>query len=175
MHKKVITAILFLIFAIESKSQVGFEINLRSFKTLDSSKYANVFSFLSRYNKLEVGDTIIIKYDFNKESCWNALDLKDDEYIFQIIKQKRNYITVYSTNRLKLIVFQLHEKGKKFNKVISRDLDIKEDSSNYLFKTLIKRRTKCGSSIIILPDGRYFVNTSDPHFELLSFELKNGH
>ena len=53
--------------------------------TLTEENYTLVLKALANLDNKTSNDTIIIKYDYEKESCWNRLDKQDDNYIKTII------------------------------------------------------------------------------------------
>ena len=53
---------------------------------LSDLKFQRLKDFLFASTNSVVNDTIIIKYDYNNESCWEILDLKDD--LIEVIIRK---------------------------------------------------------------------------------------
>ena len=125
----------------------------------------NIIKF---YSNGEIRDTIIIKYEYNNESCWDILDQHGDDYIRGIIKSKQSRIYENLKHRNNISVLTFREEGTNFNKVIAWDSTIIVDNNHRLYDLLFFDRSICGNSIIILPDKRYILTRSDSHFSSLS-------
>lgn len=132
-------------------------------------EFNNLKQLLSDLSKLPVKDTLFIKYDFNRETCWDMTDQKDDVYIRDMIQFAQQRVQETSIKRPGVSIFRLREKGNSINKLISRDGSILIDIHKKIFHLLFKKRSLCGSSIIILPDRRFILLRSDPHMEVLNF------
>lgn len=59
-----------------------FDDNNRIYKgQLSESAFNTLSQFLTANSNSKLKDTIIIKYNYNNETCWDLLDTKDDIYI----------------------------------------------------------------------------------------------
>lgn len=125
--------------------------------------------YLTQITKSTLKDTIIIKYDYNHESCWDMLDQKDDTYIMNIVTKRKEKIQDVVRTRQNVSVFNFREPGNSFNKIKKWDNSIILDSSKYLLNLLFQKRYICGNSIIVMSDKRFVFMPSDPHFEALDF------
>ena len=112
-------------------------------------------------------DTIIIKYDYNNESCWELLDQKDDNYIQGFVTRHKQRVETLLTTRPNVSVFEFREPGNNINKIKKWDSSIIIDSTRQLMNLLFKERSTCGNSIIVLPDRRFIFIRSDSHSEVL--------
>ncbi len=128
--------------------------------------------FLTSFTNSKLNDTIIIKYDFNRETCWSILDQNNDEYIMSFVTRRKQRVQQVSTARPNVSVFNFREPGNDLNKIIKWDSSIIIDSSKQLFNLLFKERCTCGSSIIILPDKKFVFLRSDSHSEILDLTQK---
>ncbi|RYG50842.1 MAG: hypothetical protein EOO01_09785 [Chitinophagaceae bacterium] len=138
-------------------------------RTLDPAGLATLKSFLAKHSSSRIQDTILIKYDFNKESCWDVLDTQSDEQVKQVLEQHGSWVKTAVESRPFISVFEFREPGNKINKLKKWDQHIMIDSTRELYKLVFNKKTTCGSSAIILPDGRFIVVHSDAHFEALIF------
>ncbi len=134
---------------------------------LDESAYRSLRQILSAHAPAGLKDTILIKYDYNNESCWNFLDTKDDNHIRGFITRGNERILNVSKSRPHVSVFQFREPGKNLNKIKRWNTAIIVDSSRQLFQLLFKKRSICGNSIAVLPDRRFVFLRSDSHSEVL--------
>lgn len=128
--------------------------------------------FLQPYTTSKLNDTLIIKYDFNKDDCWHITDQRKDEYIQQLILSSKQRIQTAALTRPNVSIFRFREPGNNLNKLIKWDESILIDSTRQLYQLLFKKRTECGSSIIIFPDKRFILLYSDSHFEALDLSKK---
>lgn len=48
---------------------------------LSDSTYNTLKLFLVKTTSKKLYDILLIKYDYNNETCWDLLDQKDDDYI----------------------------------------------------------------------------------------------
>jgi hypothetical protein len=138
----------------EHKVQTGF---------LNNADFEALAQMLSRYTGTAPADTILIKYDYNNESCWDLLDQKDENHIRGFINRNNSRILNVSASRKNVSAFQFREPGKNLNKLKSWNNSIIVDSSKQLYQLLFKKRATCGSSIAVLPDKRYVLIRSDSH------------
>lgn len=134
---------------------------------LEKQEYAELKNYMVSKN-LKVKDTIFIKYDFDQENCWNALDAKNKKYISQVIKNFQDHIAEFNSSFETAVAYNFREPGKKFNKLKLWDDTIIIDDREILKKLIFKEKIQCGSSAVIFPDGSYQIYESDPHFELIS-------
>lgn len=132
--------------------------------SLTNSQLDSLKTFLTN-SAFEPRDTIFIKFDFNHESCWEALDNQSDEYINRVVSNSQNSIRSKMANRPNVSIYQYKQSGKAFNKLKHWNTDIKTDSSGYIRKLLFKEKTACGTSAIITPGGKFLLIKSDSHFE----------
>jgi len=129
-------------------------------------KVENIKNYLSVLSNKPVKDTVIIKYDFNYESCWNTLDQQTDLYINNIILSTNDFISKYKIAHPGTSVYQIKEGGKNFNKIVLWNNKILTDGG-YLRKNIFTRKTICGTSLILYPDGSHKFFYSDSHFMAL--------
>jgi hypothetical protein len=135
----------------------------RNVVSLSKEDHDQLLKFLSKYQS-RLNDTVIIKYDFNHETCWDRLDVQTDDYIKRVENGFNERIVKAIKERPAISVFHFRETGNDFNKYVKRNADIIIDSSGLIKKLLFDRRTVCGSSAIILPGGRSVILKSDSHF-----------
>ena len=105
------------------------------FLDLTETDFKALQKFLVSKN-LEVRDTIFIKYDYNRESCWNFLDTQDNERITNVMTRFQKHISDFNANHQGAIAFNFREPGKTFNKLKLRDETIIIDDELFL-KNLI--------------------------------------
>ena len=134
---------------------------------LDDSVYNAVKQYLVNTTSQTLKDTILIKYDYNNETCWDNLDQKEDDHIMGFVTRHQQRIQYVRATRPNVSVFDFREPGKRLNKIKKYDQSIIIDSSKRLFNILFKERCTCGSSIMIMPDKRYVFLRSDSHSEIL--------
>ena len=139
---------------------------------VSDSIYRQVKAYLSSLSTGTLQDTIIIKYDFNRESCWNMLDRQTDVYIKNVILQQQQRIQRTLMARPGISVFSFREAGNKINKLKKWDQTILIDQSGNLRKWLFTKKRICGSAIILFPDGHFVYFEVDPHFEALDYKVK---
>ena len=137
---------------------------------LNESEYKFLKYALEKYSREIVNDTIILKYDFNRESCWDMLDRQSDSYIQSVIRHRQLFIQQQSLSRKSVSVLRFRERGNSFNKLIDWDGTILVDQKKEIYKALFKKRSSiCGTSAIVLPDRRVVIVFSDSHFEALTY------
>jgi len=140
---------------------------------LRDSTFTVLKQYLTNTTNLKLKDTIIIKYNYNNETCWNILDQKEDSYIMSFVTgYKERVQRRVLAARQNVSVFNFRELGNKLNKIIKWDNSILIDSSKQLFNLLFKERCICGSSIIALPDKRFIFLRSDSHTDVLNLTQK---
>ena len=143
--------------------------NKVSSEKLSDSTFANLKQFLTSITKTQLKDTIIIKYDYNNETCWDELDKRSDDNVKSFITWNQERVKSLLALRDNVSIFAFREPGNKLNKIKKWDKSIIIDSDRYLFNLLFKERSTCGNSIIVLPDGRYVFVRSDSHSEAMEY------
>lgn len=139
---------------------------------LSNSTFIALKQYLSNTTSSKLKDTIIIKYDYNYETCWDILDQREDDYIMGFVTRSREIVQQVLASRQNVSVFKFREPGRRLNKIKKFDNSIIIDSSKQLFNLLFKERCTCGSSIIIMPDKRFIFLCSDSHFKILELTQK---
>ncbi|MBB6239721.1 hypothetical protein HDC90_004380 [Pedobacter sp. AK013] len=134
--------------------------------TLTDSQVDSLHLFLKQNERLALKDTIIIKYDFNKDVCWKDLSYQNAEFLNNVRWAFQKNILEKAEARPKVAIYQYREEGKSFSPVKSKGLEIETDSG-FLRKLLFKEVTSCGTSAIILPNGKFLLVKSDPQFSAL--------
>lgn len=137
---------------------------------LSDSTFNILKDFLRNYSKLK--DTLIIKYDYNYESCWSLLDQSNDAKIMSIVNSNKEQLNEAVKVRENISVFNFREPGKSFNKIKEWNSLIIVDSSKQLYNLIFSERNTCGNSIVVLPDKRFVFIRSDSHFEALDLNQK---
>lgn len=172
-HITSLIAILFLtescnssrLYRLEDKNKI-------SHGQLSESTFNTLKQFLTTTSNATLKDTIIIKYDFNNETCWDLLDQKDDNYIMGFVARHQDRVQQVLNTRQNVSVFNFREPGNNLNKIIKWDKSIMIDSSKQLFNLLFKDRATCGSSVIVMPDKQFIFIFSDSHLEALDMTQK---
>jgi len=139
---------------------------------LNDTTFTALIKYLTTTTNSKLKDTIIIKYDYNKETCWDNLDEKEDEYIMGFVRRHKERVQKVFAIRKNVSVFDFREPGNNLNKIKKWDSSIIIDSSKQLFNLLFKERCTCGSSIIVMPDKRFIFLRSDSHSEALDLTQK---
>ncbi|MDF3076681.1 MAG: hypothetical protein K0S09_570 [Sphingobacteriaceae bacterium] len=132
--------------------------------TLADSTYNSLRQLLSNKIVSPIKDTIIIKYDYNNESCWNLLDQQDDSYIQGFLTRSKERAQTLLLTRPNASVLNFREPGNNLNKLKKWDSTIIIDDSKQLMNLLFKDKATCGNSIIVVPDKRFVFIRSDSHF-----------
>lgn len=140
---------------------------------LTQQEFQDLKTYLLSKNVV-VKDTIIIKYDFNRESCWNNLDDQDDSYIKRVMTNFQNHILDFNKKHSGAIAINFREPGKNLNKLKLWDKTIITDDNLFLKGLIFKKKKMCGNSAIIMNDGSYVIRYSDPHFNLLDAVKKKN-
>jgi hypothetical protein len=140
--------------------------------TLTDAQIDSLHSFLKQNERLVLKDTIIIKYDFNKDGCWNDLSYQNAEFLNNVRWTFQKNILEKAEARPKVAIYQYRELGESFSPVKSKGLEIETDPG-FLKKLLFKENTSCGTSAIILPDGKFLLVKSDPQFSALLLNAKD--
>lgn len=136
---------------------------------LSDSTFAYLKQYLTSITKTQLKDTIIIKYDYNNETCWDELDKRSDDYVIPFITANQERVKSILALRNNVSIFTFREPGDNFNKIKKWDKSIVIDSDRYLLNLLFKERSTCGNSIIVLPDRRYVFIRSDSHSEAMEY------
>ncbi len=138
-------------------------------RQLNPSEFDLLKNELKKYSFGQIQDTIIIKYEYDRESCWNNLDQQNDEYIKTVISERQNFVLEQVSKRKNLSFFHFKEPGKNFNKIISWDNRVLTDTAGVLKNLYFPKSNFCGNSAIILPDGKMIFIKSDAHFDALKW------
>ena len=139
---------------------------------LRDSNFIALKQILTNATSSNLKDTILIKYDYNNETCWNILDQKDDDHIMGFVTRHKERVQKVLSTRQNVSVFEFREPGNSLNKIKKWDNSIIIDSSKQLFNLLFKERYTCGSSIMVMPDKRFVFIRSDSHSEILDLTQK---
>jgi len=169
MKIKIITTLAFLticmiIFSCAELKLYG--TNKEQSGVYELAKVDSIRNYLFNASGSVVKDTIIIKYDFNNDDCWNMLDQQSNEYISNVVNGMNLYIAAYQNAHPKSSVYQFREKGKNFNKLKLRNKNIIIDNG-FLRKNIFNTLATCGTSLKLYPDGHYQFIYSDSHFAAL--------
>lgn len=139
---------------------------------LNDTVFNELRHYLKEHTSSTIKDTIIIKYDYNNETCWNRLDEREDENIMGFVKRKQQAMEQMLTTRKNVSSFNFREPGENLNKLKLWDSTIIIDSSKQLYHLLFMRNYNCGNSILVLPDKRFIYILSDPHSEIFYLTSK---
>jgi hypothetical protein len=134
---------------------------------LDDASNTSLRQFLASRATSSLKDTIIIKYDYNNESCWELLDQKDDNYMQGFVTRHKERVQKVQATRPNVSLFDFREPGDNVNMIKKWDGTIIIDSSRQLMNLLFKERSICGNSIIVMPDKRFVFIRSDSHSEAM--------
>jgi len=140
--------------------------------SLSESEFSDLKTFLISRG-VPVKDTIVIKYDFKRERCWNNLDNQSDEYVKNVMTNFQNHIIKFNKKHTGAIAVNFREPGKGVNKLKLWDKTIILDEDLFLKNLIFSEKRMCGNSAIILNDGSYVLRSGDPHFDLLD-AIGNG-
>lgn len=133
---------------------------------LPDSSFAALKQFLTSTTNTILKDTIIIKYDYNNETCWNSLDQHGKKYIMRFVDANKKRMEQVLAKRENISLFTFREAGNNLNKLKKWDPSIRIDSTKQLFNLLFSERCTCGSSILIMPDKKFVFLRSDAHSEI---------
>ncbi|WP_316824904.1 hypothetical protein [Pedobacter miscanthi] len=134
--------------------------------TLTNAQIDSLHTFLKQNERLALKDTIIIKYDFNQDACWDDLKYQNSEFLNNVRWTFQKNILEKAEARPKVAIYQYREVGERFSQIKSKGLEIETDPG-FLKKLLFKEITTCGTAAIILPDGKFLLVKSDPQFSAL--------
>ncbi|SDG39024.1 hypothetical protein SAMN05421827_10648 [Pedobacter terrae] len=140
--------------------------------TLSEAQIDSLHLFLKQNERLTLKDTIIIKYDFNKDGCWNDLNYQNAEFLNNVRWAFQKNIQEKAEARPQVAIYQYREKGESFSPIKSKGLEIETDS-DFLKKLLFKEVTTCGTSAIVLPNGKFLLVKSDPQFSALMLNAQD--
>ncbi len=140
---------------------------------LSKEEFTALKEFLAE-NNLQIKDSIFIKYDFNKENCWNNLDSTNDENINKVKSAFQKQIIDFNNKHKNAIAYNFREPGNRVNKVKLWDDSIIIDDQLFLKQLLFNKKKQCGSSVLINKDGTFLMNFGDPHFNLLNITNKKS-
>lgn len=140
--------------------------------TLTDAQMDSLHTFLKQNERLTLKDTIIIKYDFNKDGCWNDLNYQNAEFLNNVRWTFQKNILEKAAARPKVAIYQYREVGESFSQVKSKGLEIETDPG-FLKKLLFQEVTTCGTSAIVLPNGKFLLVKSDPQFSALLLNAKD--
>lgn len=135
---------------------------------LTDSIYYAVKQYLTQKTQSTLQDTLIIKYDYNNERCWNNLDGYGKKYIMRFVTTNQQRIRKTLLARPQVSIFTFREPGDMLNKIKKWDSSVIIDSSLQLFSLLFKERCTCGNSILIMPDKTFVFIRSDSHSEIFN-------
>jgi len=137
---------------------------------LPEEAVAIIKQHLFNITKQELKDTILIKYEYNNETCWSISDMiYKDSVIESMIKSRITYHQTQLLKRHQVSYYHFRQPGNSFNKLVGKDKNILIDKDLVLNKLLFSEITTCGSSIIIMPDGYFILTKSDSHQQFLSY------
>lgn len=159
MHYRLIAAIIFISTFSNCSSSKLYRTGKYFKGSLNDSDYVKLREYLHVKT-----DTIVLKYDFNRETCWDNLDRADDSYIRTVVKNYQSLIDSISKLRPQISIYQYREPGSQINKFKKWNEQIKIDNG-LLRKMIFTEKTVCGTSAVILPDKNYILIKSDSHFE----------
>lgn len=134
--------------------------------SLTDAQLDSLHLFLKENQRVALKDTIIIKYDFNNDVCWNDLNGQNADFLNNVRWTFQKNIQEKAQARPKVSIYQYCQTGKNFSPVKSKGLEIETDSG-FLKKLLFKEVTSCGTSAIVLPNGKFLLVKSDPQFSAL--------
>lgn len=139
--------------------------------TLGAGTLDSIRSFLQTNSTVKLKDTIFIKYDFNNDDCWSDLNGQNPEFINNTRWAYQKGIQEKADKRPHVAIYQYREVGNNFSSVRSKGLEIETDPG-ILKQLLFKTKTRCGTSAIILPNGKFLLLKSDSHFAALLLDAK---
>jgi hypothetical protein len=153
------------LFSIKTFAQISSQ-DLKSLQ-MTKEEYMEFKDYLIS-KKLQIKDTVFIKYDFDNENCWDQLDFQGKKQINKIVKRFQAHISDFNTTFETAVAYNFRQSGKDFNKLKLWDETIIIDDRGILKKLIFKNKVQCGSSAVIISNGSYLIYERDPHFELLN-------
>jgi hypothetical protein len=139
---------------------------------LNDETFFALKQYLTNTTNTTLKDTIIIKYDYNNENCWDILDQREKEYIMDFVTTHKQRVQQILAARQNVSVFDFREPGNNLNKIKKWDNTIIIDTTKQLMNLLFKERCACGSSIIVMPDKKFVFLRSDSHSDALGLPQK---
>jgi hypothetical protein len=139
---------------------------------LNDSTFSALKQYLTSTINSKLKDTIIIKYDYNNETCWNILDEREKDHIMGFVTRHKERVQQVLATRQNVSVFDFREPGNNLNKIKMWDNSIIIDTTKQLMNLLFKERCTCGSSIIVMPDKKFVFLRSDSHSDVLDLPQK---
>lgn len=139
--------------------------------SLTEAQLDSLHLFLKKNDRVQLQDTIIIKYDFNNDACWDDLRNQNDAFLNDVRWAFQKNIIDKAAKRPKVSIYQYKEIGKNFSQIKSSGLEIETDSG-FLKRMLFNETTTCGTSAIVLPNGKFLLVKSDPQFSALLLNAK---
>jgi len=140
--------------------------------SLSDAQVDSLRTYLKENERVALKDTIIIKYDFNNDACWRDLNYQNADFLNNVRWTFQKNIIEKAQARPAVAIYQYRQAGENFSQVKSKGLEIETDSG-FLKKMLFKEVTTCGTSAIILPDGKFLLIKSDPQFSALLLNNKD--
>lgn len=175
MNTTQFTPIFFLAFAILFYScsrsfPVYKDVNNRiTVTTITESSFSILKNFLQKNSEATLKDTIIIKFDFDKENCWQGLDKDSFDYLLKVLDNHQKHRQELIEERPGVSFFEFRQPGNHLSQLKRLDKKILVDKTSTLTQILFTAHTECGSSAIILPDKKVILVYTDPHFDAFYF------
>jgi len=163
---KIFACLLFFIMATSCSSLLYTGTGAIEKGTLTPAALDSLRSYLAGATPAALRDTLIIKYEFNHETCWDLMDRRPDSVIMRNVVHYQQYMQTLAAARPQAGIFLFREPGNDFNKIKSFNNQILIDNG-YLKNLFFRKKATCGSSVIVDPEGNYLVRKSDSHFESL--------
>jgi hypothetical protein len=131
---------------------------------LSDTVYMELKEYLTSTTQQQLRDTIIIKYEYNKETCWTYSDIEyEDKYFINAADRIESHRFWLYIKRTGASIFHFREPGNDIPKIVKWDKTIIVDSTRALFKLLFSKKEICGNSILVTPDRRYIFFKGDSH------------
>jgi hypothetical protein len=141
--------------------------------TLTDEQFSQLKQFLYLSTKKPLRDTIFIKYDFNKADCWYYHDMFHSDSSLKLHAEiNKIYYELQEVRRPQLTTFRFREPGNKCNRITELNPYIHIDDQKYLKKLFFKQRPDCGTTALIMPDGRFLLVINDSRLEVLYFNTE---
>ncbi len=137
--------------------------------TIADSSFVSLKNFLQSKSATKLKDTLIIKFDFNKENCWQALDKGSLDYLLKVLDNHKKQRQKLIEERPEVSFFEFRQAGNHLSKLKRLDDKVMIDKTGMLISILFPIQTECGSSAIILPDKKVIMVYTDPHFDAFYF------
>lgn len=137
--------------------------------TITDSSFSILKNFLQKNSEATLKDTIIIKFDFDKENCWQGLDKDSFDYLLKVLDNHQKHRQELIEERPGVSFFEFRQPGNHLSQLKRLDKKILVDKTSTLTQILFTAHTECGSSAIILPDKKVILVYTDPHFDAFYF------